>query len=113
MTPDIVSLSNDMGNQNSPLHVPQQYIEPLADIFKILGDVTRLKILQALMHGELCVNDLAERLSMEQSAISHQLRILRDAHLVQNRRDGRVIFYSLADRHVLLLLETGLEHVAE
>lgn len=113
MTPDIVSLSDHGASEPSPLHVPQQYIEPLVDIFKILGDVTRLKILQALMHGELCVNDLAECLSMEQSAISHQLRILRDAHLVQNRRDGRVMYYSLADRHVLLLLETGLEHVAE
>lgn len=93
--------------------VPQQYIQPLAGIFKVLGDPTRLRILQQLMAGECCVNCLADELSMEQSAVSHQLRVLRDAHLVQYRRQGKTVCYSLADGHVYTLLEVGLEHVAE
>ena len=84
--------------------VPQEYIVPLAGIFKVLGDPTRLRILQALMGGECCVSDLA---------VSHQLRVLRDAALVQYRRQGKTVYYSLADEHVYTLLEVGLEHVAE
>ncbi|MCH4179449.1 MAG: metalloregulator ArsR/SmtB family transcription factor [Megasphaera sp.] len=91
----------------------RQYIQPLADIFKVLGDPTRLRILHALMNGELCVRDIAETIGMGQSAVSHQLRILRDARLVQFRRDGKVIYYCLADDHVFTLVSVGLEHVAE
>ncbi|KMO85814.1 ArsR family transcriptional regulator [Megasphaera cerevisiae DSM 20462] len=93
--------------------MPQQYIQPLADIFKVLGDPTRLRILHALMEGELCVRDIADQIQMGQSAVSHQLRILRNARLVQFRRDGKVVYYSLADNHVFTLLAVGLEHVAE
>ena len=93
--------------------VPQEYIVPLAGIFKVLGDPTRLRILQALMGGECCVSDLADKLVMEQSAVSHQLRVLRDAQLVQYRRQRKTVYYSLADEHVYTLLEVGLEHVAE
>lgn len=93
--------------------LPQEYIQPLADIFKVLGDPTRLRILHSLMHGERCVRDIAECIQMGQSAVSHQLRILRDAHLVQFRRDGKTVYYSLADSHVFTLLSVGLEHVAE
>lgn len=93
--------------------LPQQYIQPLADIFKVLGDPTRLRILHVLMGGECCVRNIAEAIEMGQSAVSHQLRILRDARLVQFRRDGKVIYYSLADDHVFTLLSVGLEHVAE
>lgn len=93
--------------------VPQEYIMPLAAIFKVLGDPTRLRILQALMSGDCCVSDLADKLSMEQSAVSHQLRVLRDAALVQYRRQGKTVYYSLADGHVYTLLQVGLEHVAE
>ncbi|WP_301859292.1 helix-turn-helix transcriptional regulator [uncultured Megasphaera sp.] len=91
----------------------QQYIQPLADIFKVLGDPTRLRILQTLMEGERCVRDISDQIQMGQSAVSHQLRILRDARLVQFRRDGKVVYYSLADNHVFTLLSVGLEHVAE
>ncbi len=90
-----------------------QYTQPLADVFKVLGDPTRLRILHTLMDGELCVRDIAEQIQMGQSAVSHQLRILRDARLVQFRRDGKVVYYSLADNHVFTLLAVGLEHVAE
>lgn len=93
--------------------VPQEYIVPLAGISKVLGDPTRLRILQVLMQGECCVGDVAERLSMEQSAVSHQLRILRDAGLIQYRRQGKLVWYSLADDHVYTLLAVGLQHVAE
>ena len=93
--------------------IPREYIQPLADVFKVLGDPTRLRILHTLMMGELCVCELADRIQMKQSAISHQLRVLRDARLVQFRKDGKVVWYSLADDHVFTLLATGLEHVAE
>ena len=91
----------------------QQYIQPLADVFKVLGDPTRLRILRVLMNQEVCVRDIADELGMGQSAVSHQLRILRDARLVQFRRDGKTVYYSLADAHVFILLDVGLEHVAE
>src|SRR5438552_279004 len=82
----------------------------LADIFKTLGDPTRLKILAALCRGERCVHDLCACLKMSQPAISQQLRILRGAHLVKPRRAGREIFYSLDDAHVLVLMEEGMKH---
>ena len=91
----------------------QQYLQPLADVFKVLGDPTRLRILRVLMNQEVCVRDIADELGMGQSAVSHQLRILRDARLVQFRRDGKTVYYSLADAHVFTLLDVGLEHVAE
>ena len=91
----------------------QQYIQQLADVFKVLGDPTRLRILRVLMNQEVCVRDIADELGMGQSAVSHQLRILRDARLVQFRRDGKTVYYSLADAHVFTLLDVGLEHVAE
>ena len=91
----------------------QQYIQPLADVFKVLGDPTRLRILRVLMNQEVCVRDIADELGMGQSAVSHQLRILRDARLVQFRRDGKTVYYSLADAHVFTLLDVGQEHVAE
>ena len=91
----------------------QQYIQPLADVFKVLGDPTRLRILRVLMNQEVCVRDIADELGKGQSAVSHQLRILRDARLVQFRRDGKTVYYSLADAHVFTLLDVGLEHVAE
>lgn len=85
----------------------------MADVFKVLGDPTRLRILRVLMNQEVCVRDIADELGMDQSAVSHQLRILRDARLVQFRRDGKTVYYSLADAHVFTLLDVGLEHVAE
>jgi len=85
----------------------------LSDFFKILGDSTRAKIVCALDASEMCVCDLAALLNMTKSAISHQLRSLRDANLVKNRREGKVVFYSLADDHVKEIFEKGLEHIRE
>lgn len=85
----------------------------LSDFFKVLGDSTRVKIMWALDEHELCVCDLAALLNMTKSAISHQLRALRDANLVINRRDGKNIYYALADDHVRHIFEMGLEHVRE
>ncbi len=83
----------------------------LADLFKIFSDSTRIRILDILIKRELCVQDIADELEMTQSAISHQLRILKQAHLVKSRRDGKTIYYSLADDHVATIMAQGLEHV--
>lgn len=85
----------------------------LAELFKIFGDPTRIRILYALSASELCVCDIAQLLGMSQSAISHQLRVLKQSHLVKFRREGKTIFYSLADTHVSTILNQGLEHVEE
>ena len=95
-------------------HMPdEESLCDVAELFKIFGDSTRIRILFALREGEVCVCDLAQALSMTQSAVSHQLRILKNSKLVKNRRDGRSIFYSLADEHVMTILLQGLEHVNE
>ena len=85
----------------------------LADLFKIFGDTTRVKILYALFESELCVCALAELLDVSQSAVSHQLRVLKDAELVTRRREGKTIYYSLADEHVRAIIEMGFEHITE
>lgn len=85
----------------------------LAELFKIFGDSTRIRILDVLTRQELCVQDIADELSMTQSAISHQLRILKQADLVRARREGKAIFYSLADDHVAMIMNQGMEHVCE
>lgn len=85
----------------------------LADVFKIFGDSTRLKILFALFGGEMCVCDIAESLDMSQSAISHQLRVLKQSKLVKFRRDGKSILYSLDDAHVSTIIAQGLNHIEE
>ena len=83
------------------------------DFFKIFSDSTRIKILYALLKSELCVCDLAQVLNMSQSAISHQLRTLKQMDLVRNRREGKTIFYSLADDHITTILSQGMEHIEE
>ena len=85
----------------------------LAELFKVFGDTTRIRIICALLDNELCVCDIAEILGMGQSAISHQLRLLRNTHLVLVRRDGKSSFYSLDDEHVRLIFEQGLNHVTD
>ena len=84
-----------------------------AELFKVFGDSTRIKILYALFESELCVCDIAQLLNMTQSAISHQLRVLKQSHLVKYRRDGKIILYSLADDHVRRIINQGMEHVEE
>jgi DNA-binding transcriptional ArsR family regulator len=85
----------------------------LAETFKVLGDTTRVRILDALTRSELCVHDLAARVGISESAISHQLRLLRGMRLVRARRDGRLIYYALDDQHIVGLFVQGLEHVEE
>ena len=85
----------------------------LAELFKVFGDSTRIRILYALFESELCVGDMAQLLGISQSAVSHQLKILKDAKLVRFRRDGKIIFYMLDDDHVRTMLSMGMEHVEE
>jgi ArsR family transcriptional regulator len=85
----------------------------LAELFKVFGDSTRIRILFVLFEEEVCVCDLAEILQMTQSAISHQLRILKQSKLVQSRREGKSVFYSLADAHVRTMIAQGMEHIEE
>ena len=85
----------------------------LADLYKIFGDTTRMKILFALLESEMCVCAIAELLSMNQSAISHQLKVLKEANLVGNRREGKTIYYFLADDHVKTIIAQGFEHLIE
>lgn len=85
----------------------------LAELFKVFGDSTRVRILFVLFESEMCVCGLAELLGMTQSAISHQLRALKNVRLVKSRREGKTVFYSLADDHVKTIIDQGLEHVRE
>ena len=91
----------------------KQTQEQIAELFKGFADTTRVQILSLLAQRELCVNDIAAAVELSQSAISHQLRILKQMHLIKFRREGKNILYSLADDHVLTILEMGLEHVLE
>lgn len=94
--------------------IPQdEILYDLADLFKIFGDTTRIKLLYALKEAELCVGDIAELLKMNQSAVSHQLKVLKQNKLVKFRREGKTIWYSLADDHVLTILNQGLDHIQE
>lgn len=91
----------------------EKAVVDLAELFKIFGDPTRIKILYAMLDSELCVNDIAGRLQMSQSSVSHQLRILKTSKLVKSRREGKSIFYSLDDEHVRFILSMGMEHIME
>lgn len=91
----------------------EEKLYDLAELFKVFGDSTRIKILCVLFESEMCVCDIAELLSMSQSAISHQLWVLKQAKLVKNRREGKTVFYALADEHVRTIFDQGMEHVEE
>ena len=92
-------------------HIHQELIPRAASFFKVVGDETRMKILCAIAREELCVNDIAEKVSMTKSAVSHQLKLLKDEDLVKSRRDGKNIFYSLDDQHVLDIIEIAFTHI--
>lgn len=91
----------------------EEILYDLADLFKVFSDSTRIRILYVLSCSEMCVYDIASALEMTQSAISHQLRVLKQAKLVKYRREGKTIFYSLSDNHIQTILSQGLEHVQE
>lgn len=90
-----------------------EHISDLADLFKMFGDTTRMKIMYVLLESEMCVCDIAEILGMTQSAISHQLRILKGSKLIGSRREGKSIIYFLADEHVRSIVNQGIEHISE
>lgn len=92
---------------------PEEEIYDLADFFKIFADSTRIRILCTLLYGEMCVSEIGDALDMTQSAISHQLRVLKQAKLVKNRREGKTIYYSLSDGHIISILSQGIEHIEE
>ena len=91
----------------------EEELYDLAELFKVFGDSTRIRILYVLFEAEVCVCDLAAALNMTQSAISHQLKILKQSRLVKSRREGKSIFYSLADAHVRTIISQGMEHIEE
>lgn len=103
---DLIRIVNETMPEETELY-------DLAELFKILGDSTRIRILFVLFEAEACVGDIANVLSMTQSAISHQLRILKQNKLVKSRREGKSIFYSLADEHVRMIIAMGREHIEE
>ena len=91
----------------------EETLYDLAELFKVFGDTTRIKILYALFEAELCVCDIAQLLGMTQSAVSHQLRVLKSSRLVRPRKEGKSVFYSLADDHVRKIIAQGMEHIEE
>jgi ArsR family transcriptional regulator len=91
----------------------EELLYDLADFFKVVGDTTRIKILHALLVAEMCVCDLSSLLNISQSAVSHQLRTLRQANLVRFRKQGKVVFYSLKDEHIRQIIQLGIQHVLE
>lgn len=95
------------------MHTDKSTLELIADLFKAFADTTRVHILSLLLDGELCVGEITDRVELTQSAVSHQLRILKQMHLVKYRRDGKNLLYSLADDHVKTILQMGLEHIME
>jgi ArsR family transcriptional regulator, lead/cadmium/zinc/bismuth-responsive transcriptional repressor len=88
-------------------------VQALADMFRILGDPTRVRIVDALGDGELCVHEIADQVGISESAVSHQLRLMRAQRIVRGRREGRCVYYTLDDQHVLSLFQQGLRHVTE
>lgn len=104
--PDLVQKVND----DMP---DEEILYDLAELYKIFGDSTRIKILFVLFEAEMCVCDIANVLNMTSSAISHQLRVLKNSHLVKFRKEGKSVFYSLADDHVRTILGQGMEHICE
>ena len=91
----------------------EEELYDLAELFKIFGDSTRIRILYVLFESEMCVCDIAQLLNLSQSAVSHQLRLLKQSRLVKSRREGKTVFYSLADDHVRTIIDQGKEHIEE
>ncbi len=91
----------------------EETLSDLSDLFKVFGDSTRIRILYVLFEEDVCVCDIAQLLGMTQSAVSHQLRVLKQARLIRSRREGKTVFYTLADDHVRTLLSNGMEHIRE
>jgi len=106
-------IHKDIVNRVRKVLPDEEALLNLAELFKVFGDTTRVRIISALLHAEMCVCDIAALLGMTKSAISHQLRALRQTKLVKYRKDGKVVYYSLDDDHVATLFAQGLLHVCE
>lgn len=110
---DFLAVHEDVVKRVLDKQPAEEELYDLAELFKVFGDSTRIRILHALLETELCVGDMAQILNLSQSAVSHQLKILKDAKLVRFRREGKIIFYALDDEHVRNILSMGVEHVEE
>lgn len=110
---DFIHVHQDIVDRVTEVMPDEDQLLDLAEFFKVFGDSTRIKILYVLSQAEMCVCDIATLLQMGQSAISHQLRVLKQMRLVKFRRDGRTVFYSLADGHIQTILAQGMEHIQE
>lgn len=110
---DVTCVHKDMIQKVREKMPEAELLNELADFYKVFGDATRVKILCVLLESEMCVCDLAELLSATQSAISHQLRVLKQMKLVKNRREGKTVYYSLADGHIQNIISQGMEHIQE
>lgn len=110
---EYLCVHDDVVRQTLEKMPPDELLYDLAELFKVFGDSTRIRILYALFESELCVGDIAQLLGLSQTAVSHQLRVLKTNKLVKSRREGKIVFYSLADDHVCSIINQGLEHVEE
>ena len=110
---DFICAHEDIINQVRDKMLGEDTLYDLTELFRVFGDSTRIRILYVLFESEMCVCDIAALLGLTQSAISHQLRALKNAHLVKARRDGKTVFYALADDHVKTIIDQGLEHILE
>ena len=106
-------IHSDHCNTSSDKLPCDEMLYDLAELYKVFGDSTRIKILYILFEGEMCVQHISEMLSVSQSVVSHQLRILKSARLVKYRRDGKTVYYTLADDHVREIIGCGMEHILE
>jgi len=110
---DCITIHQDIIDSVRALMPSDKNLYSIADLFKVFGDATRIKIICALFEAEMCVCDIAYLLNMSQSAISHQLRVLKQARLVKYRRDGKIVYYSLDDDHIKHIFNMGLAHINE
>ncbi len=110
---DLMHVHQDIVDRVSSEMPDEDALFDLSELFKVFGDSTRIRILYCLFESEMCVCDIATLLNMTQSAISHQLSVLKKSKLVKSRRSGKIVFYSLADSHVRTIIDQGMEHVKE
>ena len=110
---DIPCIHDEIVQRVQKVMPDEEQMKELAEFYKVFGDATRIKILYALLESEMCVCDLAALLKMTQSAISHQLRVLKQMKLVKNRREGKTVYYSPADGHIQNIISQGMEHITE
>lgn len=110
---EFLCVHEDVVNKVMTQMPPEETLYDLAELYKVFGDTTRIRILYALFESELCVNDMAQLLGLSQTAVSHQLRVLKNNKLVTFRKEGKIVFYSLSDDHVRSIIETGMEHIEE